>query len=178
VRWGGARIRDRYRWARWSGTVESQGGPLNLINAFGLDHPEETVSQSSATAVHIKTETYGDADGFIAEVSDIASLNLNIDLLIQSYAKTGSPLARAPHTPCPEVQLRITGKELLAGDIYRALPGADLFLAVERITDEQLPAEIDATFTPASLDGITALYITARQVDDEKVWTSPVFINH
>ena len=174
VRWGGARVYDRYRWARWKGTIHNAGA-ADIVSTFGLEHLEETIV-ADGNGVRIKTETYGDADGVVLDIGDLASLDLSLDFTIEGFDKTGSPLNPAPHKPCPRAQWRIRGDELTkAGTLRRDLPGCELFIAIERVTEVALPIEVSGEFFLPTEH--RCVYITGRQVDDEKVWTSPIFID-
>jgi hypothetical protein len=178
VRWGGARIRDRYRWARWRGTIRGDG-PITLVSALGFEHREEWATQTAPAEVEIKSETYGDADGVVLDVGDLSAAKLSIDFTIGSFNKLGSPLADTPHAPCPRVAFDIDVAELLAhGAVRRELPGCELFIAIERVSDVPLPRDVAGAFDlDRSGTPFKAVYVTARQVDDEKVWTSPIFFD-
>jgi hypothetical protein len=59
------------------------------------------------------------------------------------------------------------------------LGGAELFVAVERVSEKQMPRDLNGEFTltPQSRShGFVPVYLSGRQVDDSKVWTSPLFI--
>ncbi|MDB5325019.1 MAG: hypothetical protein JWM57_588, partial [Phycisphaerales bacterium] len=174
VRWGGARVYDRYRWARWKGTIQNAGA-AKILSTFGLEHLEEVIVPDGS-GVRIKSETYGDADGVVLDIGDLASLDLSLDFTIEGFDKTGSPLNPAPHKPCPRAQWRVRGDELAkTGTLRRDLPGCELFIAIERVTEAALPIDVNGEFALPAEHG--CVYITGRQVDDEKVWTSPIFID-
>lgn len=66
-----------------------------------------------------------------------------------------------------------------AGQLRRDLGGEGLFLALERLTDVPLPLEVDGEIEIDPTNGpygFRPVYIHGRQMDDEKVWTSPLFI--
>ena len=81
---------------------------------------------------------------------------------------------------CPSFEWEITGAELLeAATLKKDLPGVDMFLAMDRMSDEAPPREVTG-----SLDiepgngphGHRPVYLIAHQGDDAKVWTSALFI--
>ncbi|WYZ45124.1 hypothetical protein EsH8_VIII_000440 [Colletotrichum jinshuiense] len=75
VKWGGARLYDRYREAVWQGSVLVPGVVISHVQPFGgvLDNAEEVVKLVSETQVVFDTRTSGDFDGvniFLAEGSE------------------------------------------------------------------------------------------------------------
>lgn len=177
IRWGGARIKDRYRWAEWRGTIRVTGTPVLGWRARGLEHPEERVAETAPGVFTVATDTYGDADHLELDVGDLAALQLEIDLSIGAYNKTGDPLAPNPNAEVPHARRTVRGDvSLAAGAVRWELGGAELFLAVERLTAAPLPLVVEGDFTvPASVQP-TAVYVFARERDDAKVWTSPLFL--
>ena len=79
---------------------------------------------------------------------------------------------------------QFTGKELLEhGGRSRGsslqLGGADLYVVVERISQQSLPHDVQGSFLLEPREGrygFVPLYIMGRQKDDAKAWTSPLFI--
>jgi hypothetical protein len=179
VRWGGARIKDRYRWAEWRGVIEITGTTVTNGPARGLEHPEETVVEPRPGVVEIRTDTYGDADHVEFEVGDLAAARIHLRFEIDAYNKTGPALERNPDPLTPGIERTVTGNDLLTqGRLVWELGGAELFVAVERLTDQALPLRVTGTHTIAPANGPhghRALYLFARERDDHKVWTSPLF---
>jgi hypothetical protein len=180
LRWGGARIRDRYRWAEWRGVLEYTNTLVQSYQVYGLEHPEEYVRRASPLTLEFRSETYGDADAIELELSDLAHARFRLHLQIGSYTKVGSPLQPNPYIHCPEFTWEFTGQQLLEHDDLRQdLGGAELFLAVERISQQEMGRDISGQFivNPRfSPHGFVPVYLAGRQVDDSKVWTSPLFI--
>jgi hypothetical protein len=182
LRWGGARIRDRYRAAEWTGTLSYRDTLVNAYAAYGLEHPEEYVRRSGPTEITFRSDTYGDSDAIEMEVSDLEHGIFEVALKIGSYVKVGSPLDEHPYVHRPEVHWQFTGKELLEqDDLTLQLGGADLFVAAERISQQPLPLEVQGSFLLEPRQGrygFVPLYLMGRQNDDSKAWTSPLFIRH
>jgi hypothetical protein len=180
VRWGGARIKDRYRWAEWRGIIMITGTAVKSFVARGCEHPEEIVKQTSPGVFEVRTDTYGDADHVEFEVDDLASARIDLHLEIDAYNKTGSALDRNRDPVTPGTAQVVSGADLLANDDVRwELGGAELFVAVERLTELSLPLRIKDAFTVEPVNGPhghRALYLFARERDDAKVWTSPLFV--
>lgn len=180
LRWGGARIRDRYRSAQWRGRLEYRHTQVQSYHAYGLEHGEEYVRRAGALALEFQTDTFGDADAIVLELSDLAHAQFQLHLQIDSYTKVGNPLQRNPYIHCPEFRWEFSGQQLLeAGSLRQELGGTELFVAAERLTAEPLSPEITGSFTLSPQPtpfGFLPIYLTARQLDDAKVWTSPLFI--
>lgn len=181
IRVGGARIKDRYRGAYWDGHIEVLGTPLRAVDTHGFDHPEQTHWREDTTTLRFKTATHGDTDSIELTLGALRDARITVKAHIDGYVKVGSPLKRQPFVHAPEVQLSISGAELLAkGHVREELPGTELMLSIERITDQPLPREISGDI---DLDGLGLeagrehpLFITARQRDQSRVWTSALFV--
>jgi hypothetical protein len=182
IRWGGARIRDRYRWAEWRAVVTVTGTTVLDWTARGLEHPEETVNETAPGVFSIRTDTYGDADHLELTVGNLAAARFSLRFEIDAYNKTGDTLARNLDTETPGAALDFSGGDLLAtpsGNLRWDLGGAELFIAAERVTDRSLPAVLKGVVTVPPVNGPhghRAVYLFARERDDAKVWTSPFFV--
>ena len=178
-RWGGARVKDRYRWAAWKGKVTITNAVINDFAGRGFEHIEETCWRESATTVGFRSDTYGDVDAIELDVSHLATARIRVEGSIDGYVKVGDPLKGNPFVHCPTFAWEITGAELLdAARMRRDLPGVEMFLAFERMSDRPAPREVSGTL---SIDphngphGHRPVYLFGRQIDDAKVWTSAVF---
>ena len=179
-RWGGARVKDRYRWAAWKGKITITSAIINDFVGRGFEHLEETCWRESATTVGFKSDTYGDVDAIEMDISQLATAKIRVEGTIDGYVKVGDPLKGNPFVHCPTFEWELTGAELLAqGRLKKDLPGIDMFLGLERMSDMPAPRdvsgkiEIDPKNGP---HGHRPVYLLARQVDDAKVWTSALFI--
>jgi hypothetical protein len=180
LRWGGSRIKDRYRWAEWRGTLEYSNTLVQRYQVYGLEHPEEYVRRAGALKLEFRSDTYGDSDAIELDLSDLLHARFQLKVQIDSYIKVGSPLQRNPYIHCPEFSWEFTGQEILdKGIVRQELGGAELFVAVERLSATPMKTDISGSFIlePQSTPhGFVPIYISGRQVDDSKVWTSPLFI--
>lgn len=180
LRWGGARIPDRYRWASWQGRIQILGGTIRSFTSHGFEHAEESSWRAGPTEIAFRSDTYGDADSIEIEVNALDELRLVVSGTIDSYIKVGDPLQRNPFVHRPDFRWEVTGAELLhAGRLQLDLGGTELFLALERLTDQELPqtvqgeVAIDAVNAPF---GFRPVYFHGRQRDDSKIWSSAHFI--
>ncbi|OWW04885.1 hypothetical protein ATY81_02645 [Rhizobium sp. R72] len=181
IRFGGARIKDRYRAAYWSGAVAVTGAALLDAHGVGFDHPEQSVWRTGLGKLGFQTATHGDVDGIELTLSDLNGVHIAIDAKIHGYSKIGDPLQPPPHVHAPEARLEVSGKDLIAkGSITLDLPGVELRLIVERITDQTLPRDLADEISLSNLELEPGrehpLFLTARQRDQSRIWTSPLFL--
>lgn len=180
VRWGGARIPDRYRWAEWRGTISIVNGTIMSFAGGGFEHQEESVWRAGPTDIGFRTDTYGDSDCAVIEITNLAGCRIRMSGRIDSYVKVGNPLAGNPYVHCPTFEWEVSGEELLAkGHVRRELGGQELFLAIERVTDAPLARDLEGSLQVDPVNGphgFRPVYFCGRQADDAKVWTSAMFI--
>jgi plasmid stabilization system protein ParE len=180
VRWGGARIPDRYRWAEWRGTISVVNGIIHSFAGGGFEHPEESVWRAGPTDIGVRTDTYGDADSVVIDIGNLSGCRIRFAGRIDGYSKTGNPLEGNPFVHCPTFDWEVTGAELLqAGSLRMELGGTELFLAIERVTDAPLPRDVGGSLQIEARNGphgFRPVYFHGRQSDDAKVWTSALFI--
>ncbi|HZF18303.1 MAG TPA: hypothetical protein VE008_01210 [Burkholderiales bacterium] len=180
VRWGGARIPDRYRWAEWRGTIAILNGTINAFAGNGFEHLEESVWRAGPTEIGFRTDTYGDSDCAVIDVDNLARCRIRVSGRIDAYVKVGNPLDGNPFVHCPTFDWEVSGAELLeSGASRRELGGTELFLAVERMTEAALPRDVVGAIEIQPVNGphgFRPVYFYGRQADDAKAWTSAMFI--
>ncbi len=172
--WGGARIRDRYRWAEWRGGLSVGNATIHAIRGFGFEHGEENCWREGRTGIGFRSDTYGDTDAIEIDASDLAQATLKLE------ASIGGP-GPASFEHCPSVSWEVSGAELLqSGRLRRELGGAGLFVALERLADAPMPREVSGEMVVDAVNGPHGhrpVYLVGRQIDDTKVWTSPLFMS-
>lgn len=180
LRWGGARIKDRYRSCEWLGTLEFSHTQVHCYRAYGLEHPEEYVRRAAPLQLEFRSDTYGDSDAIEMELSDLTQARFCLHMQLSSYVKVGSAGQRHPYLHCPEFHWEFTGQELLQEGILRQeLGGAELFIAVERLSATSMMRDLSGSFTltpDPGIKGFVPVYLSGRQIDDTQVWTSPLFV--
>ena len=185
VRWGGARLLDRYREAVWQGSIIVSGAAIKSIWPFGgvAESPEEKVSLLSDTHVVFTTRTSGDFDGVDIFFHSKLPSSLRVTGSIGGYVKVGDPLKGNPHKAHPVFDLAATREEASqsGGKTLSIRGGADLFVDVEVIEDVSLPRRVSGKFelstTNTAPGSLEAVYVVGREWDGGKVITSPIFIN-
>ncbi len=180
VRFGGARIRDRYRWADWRGKIDIRNGIIHNFKGQGLEHKEETVWRAGPTEIGFRTDTYGDTDAVEIDLSHLEQATIKVSGQIHGYVKVGNPLDGNPFVHCPEFELEVSGAELLRdGIIKKELGGIELFVAVERMAATEMPRDISGSFKIDAKNGPHGhrpIWLQGRQRDDGKAWTSAMYI--
>lgn len=164
IRWGGARHKDRYRWATWVGRLAVTGSDVDLVTPWAAAHPEQSFDAVS-NEITWHTTTYGSDLGVIVSVADLASSHLQVDTSIVEDGLNAS--------------VSIAGADLIdAGRHEIPVGGLNLTLTVERIADPAaLPVTAHGQLTVDLPTADSALYLRARQADGHQVWTSPLFIS-
>jgi hypothetical protein len=188
IRWGGARIKDRYRWAAWKGSITVTNGVINNFLGVGFEHREESCwrgglrpESHGQQEIGFRSDTYGDSDGIELDVSNLAHCRIRIEGTIDGYVKVGNPLDGNPFVHCPEFSWELTGEELLVsnGGLRRELGGQEIFLAVERLTESELPRDVTGIIDVDPHNGphgFRPVYFAGRQSDQSMAWSSALFI--
>jgi hypothetical protein len=187
IKWGGARLYDRYREAIWHGSILIKGAVITSIKPFGgiIDNPEERIAQVSSSQVTFTTHTSGDFDGvdiFFADGKIPESISVTGQL--GGYVKVGNALTGNPHKPQPTFSL-VTSKDELeeskAKDVEIA-GGAELVLSAELLADVELPRKVKGEFTLSNSTRVAgseqAVYFVGREYSGGQVITSPVFLKY
>ncbi|WP_316549024.1 DUF3604 domain-containing protein [Klebsiella michiganensis] len=181
VRLSGARIKDRYRGAYWTGHIQVSGTPINGFSLTGADHPEQTVWREGHTQIGLRTDTNGDSDTVTVCTGGLNGATVRVHLEISSYIKVGDPLTPQPHSWAPVLDAEIDGKTLLlSGKETFALAGTELLVEIELVTEQPLPRDLrgDVLLSEINLPEKSehALFISARQKDQSRIWTSALFL--
>lgn len=180
VRFGGARIRDRYRWADWRGRIDIRNGVIHGFKGQGLEHKEENVWRAGPTEIGFRTDTYGDTDAVEIDMSHLERATIKVSGQIHGYVKVGNPLDGNPFVHCPEFELEVSGADLLNdGVVRKELGGIELFVAIERMSDTEMPRDVSGDFEVDAANGPHGhrpVWIQGRQRDDGKAWTSAMYI--
>ncbi|APX86225.1 hypothetical protein BV511_16910 [Methylorubrum extorquens] len=180
LRFGGARIRDRYRWAAWEGRIRILNGTIRRIVPQGFEHAEETAWRSGPTEIAFRSETYGDSDAIEIDIGGLEECRILVEGTIGGFVKVGDPRRPAPFVHVPDFRFECTGRELIAvGALQRELGGAGLFLALERLTEAPLPRDVAGHIQVEPENaafGFRPVYFSGRQRDGSRVWSSAQFI--
>ncbi len=161
IRFGGARHRDRYRWASWRGSATVTGARLLGAEPWAFAHPEQTVAVDSERA-EWAAQTFGGDRGVVLRLGPGENAAIEVEASVVEDGRTE--------------RLAVSRAELSAGAVRRELGGAGLHLTVEPVADAgSLPLTLTGELTIDPPRGDSAVYLHARQADGHQVWTSPLF---
>ena len=127
VRWGGARIRDRYRWASWRGTIRVLNGTIHNFRSTGFEHLEEAAWRSGRPT--LASQAIPTAMPTASRLKWAAThATIVVEGTIDGFVKVGDPLAGNPFAHAPTFRHEIRGADLLAaGSATHQLGGTELF---------------------------------------------------
>jgi hypothetical protein len=163
IRWGGARHRDRYRWASWTGTAEVDGAELLGVEPWAFLHPEQTIVLDGQR-LRWSTQTFGGDVGAILRLGPGEDATLTIEAAIAEDDRVAS--------------LTVSRADLAAGPVRHDLGGAGLHVTVEPVAvTARLPLTLAGELQVAPPRGDSAVYLHARQADGHEIWTSPLFFS-
>ncbi len=179
-RWGGARIRDRYRSANWHGRITIRNATIRSFKSAGFEHQEEAAWSARGNEIGFRSDTFGDADSIEIDLSNLAGAEIAVEGTIGSYVKVGDPSSPSPFVHCPTFALNASGADILAQRrIEQRLGGADLFISLERIAEAPLRRDVSGSFEIAPENGphgFRQIYVMGREADDAKAYASPMRI--
>jgi len=178
---GGARIKDRYRGAYWTGEIKVAGAEILNVRALGFDHPEQCVWLKAPGTLGFSTVTHGDTDSIEMDLSSLPDARIEVHAAIHGYPKLGDPLNPPPHPGAGTAVLTTSGSALQdARRIEHPLPGVEMRLVLERVTTAVLPRDLAGKIHLRELDLSAGrehpIFLTGRQRDQSRIWTSPVFL--
>lgn len=180
VRWGGARIRDRYRSAGWTGRITIRNALIRNFKAFGFEHQEEAVWSAGPGEIGFHSDTFGDSDSIEIDLSNLPGCEIALNGAISAYVKVGDPTKSDPFVHSPTFAEKTTGTELLEKRrIEWRLGGEDLFISIERIADAPLPRDVCGEIDVAPENGphgFRQIYFVGSEADGAKAYASPMRI--
>jgi hypothetical protein len=161
IRWGGARHRDRYRWATWRGGAGVRGAELLGAEPWAALHPEQRVEIADGR-VEWESQTFGNDVGALLRLGPGEGAEILVETGVVEDGR--------------EVAFAVRRADLEAGPVRRDLGGAGLHVTVELVTAPvDLPLTVAGRLSVTPPPGDSALYLEARQADGHRIWTSPLF---
>ncbi len=165
IRWGGARVKDRYRWVSWRGRAAFSGTALDSVTPWAFHHEENRLwrDPSDPSAFGWSGRTYGDMQGAVVGVRDLDSTVISI---AGEFEEPG----------LGAFSFEVGGEELVSvGRITRRIGGVDVVVVAELLAEAPLPRRVSGSFEVTAQGGQACVYLRGRQRDGHEVWTSPIF---
>ncbi|MHA2028114.1 MAG: DUF3604 domain-containing protein [Candidatus Kariarchaeaceae archaeon] len=157
IRWRGARTKYRRKNIHWSGYIKIDKGSFSSVKAFAFDLPWEGIINESKERVDFASTTAGDYDGFEVKFDGDDQTEITFESEIKSITFKPSEI-----------------KELQVYDISKV----ELAIEILPMYEEEYPEQVNFEFVDEEYNGKpAAYYLKVLQVDGEKAWTSPIFIN-
>lgn len=158
VAWRGARHRYRGRTQSWDGQLTVTGANILAAESWCFDHPDQGITEQTASRVEWSSSTNGDSDGIVLEFDGEPSSICFIS---------------------GEIQYDIDLAEVAEGGLEIPVDGGlDRVLSVRRLPEEEPPRQVETSFRPAELaTGVNPYFVRVRQSDGHMAWSSPMFVN-
>ncbi len=177
VIWGDNLYQRRAATGFRKGELRPEGGRLRLRQTVNLDQGFEEVLQRAGDVIWQTAAVSGDRDGFVADIAEAGGESL-------AFRLDDSDTMGLFEVKIPLAQLRKDGywawsAKGKAKHPYMEKMGVDPRFFVEcELVD--LNGAMDANFTYVHRERVKAgdwFYLRAEQLDTNKVWTSPVWVN-
>ncbi|UCG04155.1 MAG: DUF3604 domain-containing protein [Candidatus Heimdallarchaeota archaeon] len=156
--WSGARVTTRRRNTDWSGEITIDKGRIISAEEFAFDLSWQGITELTEQRVCWSSTTSGDLDGIIMtlEAPDDARISFDTEIVQTSF------------------QLSQLKESLIleAGGIEQKLE-------ISRVSGKKPPISVKFEYTDHNIkSGRSAYYVKVLQIDGEKAWSSPIFINY
>jgi len=157
IRWTGARTQFRRRNLDWSGEVTITNGQIEKVEPLAFDLDWEGITHTDEEMITFHSTTAGDYDGLHIWYSGDEN----------TIIKFASELKSVEFNPGEVTSMKRYPVGLVEGA-----------LEIVPVYEEEPPLQASFTFEDTEFDGNpTAYYVRVHQVDGEKAWSSPIFIN-
>ncbi len=156
--WSGARVTTRRRNTDWSGKITLDKGKIISAKEFAFDLPWNKIIDKGEKLLSWSSMTSGDYDGIILSVDVPDTAKILFDTKPAKFS----------------FQLNQLSEPLVikAGEI-------DQKVEVSRIPEKDPPSHVKFEFTDeGSKPSMNPYYIQVLQIDGEKAWSSPLYINY
>lgn len=162
IRWGGARHRDRYRWATWAGRLHVSGTRIETVIPWAASHSEQVIETDGQT-ISWRTTTYGSDIGFLMRLGELSQARFDIETTVLEDDHRAT--------------MTVTGAELITQSFHeQPCGGLNLRVRAERIAEPSaLPSTLQGSVSLELPSQHSAVYLRATQSDGHQVWTSPLF---
>ncbi len=184
VTWEGASRETSYSGVVWEGGVNVADGTITNVEKIRFDSPRSHLSVSTDKSVAWKSWTCGYRSGLLIDIDgtpDTAiELALTSDVIASSqYSDHGKDGARRiTFATADRLHIPTTLGSLADGPKIVDLGQLDRKATIEQ-APQPGPTRTEFTFTDKNpTPGINPYWVRVTQTNQEKAWTSPVFLDH
>lgn len=159
VKWSGAKLKGTGRLNKtvWDGEVRLSSGRIVAAEPYGFDGHLDAILTRDERRVSWRSVTAGDADGLVLTVDAPAEAELSFRSEPANFSLALKELAAGPRVvPAGMVECQVSVERLPFGERPR-------FLSFEYTDDGVRP-------------GVNAYWVRVRQADDERAWSSPIYV--
>ena len=159
VKWSGAKLKGTGRLNKtvWDGEVRLSSGRIVAAEPYGFDGHLDAILTRDERRVSWRSVTAGDADGLVLTVDAPAEAELSFRSEPANFSLALKELAAEPRVvPAGMVECQVSVERLPFGERPR-------FLSFEYTDDGVRP-------------GVNAYWVRVRQADDERAWSSPIYV--
>jgi len=159
IAWEGARTTFRHRQVLWDGALRLDRGRIREAAGYHFDHPEEGVEVRGEREVSWRSRTSGDPDGVVLDIEAPAEAQIDF---------------KSPMIDCA---FRLGDLEV--GPIVHHLGLVDCCVRATRLPHASPPRAATVEFQDDGIPaGVNAYYVRVIQLDGERAWSSPIFVEH
>ena len=158
VLWSGVMAKGRDMLARWNGSLEIDKGRIVEAEGYALESPVEKIIPRGERRIEWISYTSGDEDGVILRLDAPEDVEITFDTEIARFSTTL--------------------KELFKGPVIVEDGGVDLKVVMERLP-LGIGRHVRFRFIDEEMgEGCLPYYVRVIQVDGEKVWSSPIYVDY
>jgi hypothetical protein len=160
LKWTGARVKSRARQSVWDGLFELDKGRITAVEEFAFETEglEDELVEVSEGRVAWRSVTSGDFDGLLVE--------------LDAPEDATATFSSGPAT------FSFRMKDLDEGPLSVQAGGVGQEVAVSWAVAQEGARAARFEFQDAAIEpGLNSYYVRVVQVDDQRAWSSPIFVN-
>ncbi|MCL4464961.1 MAG: DUF3604 domain-containing protein [Chloroflexi bacterium] len=159
VKWSGAKLKGTGRLNKtvWDGELSLSAGRILAAEPYGFAAPQDALLACGERRVQWRSVTAGDADGVLLTVDAPAEAELCFQSEPVSFSLRLGALGQAPNVvPAGMIECEVS---------------------VERLPLDERPRGLSfAYLDEGAKPGVNAYWVRVLQDDDERAWSSPVYV--
>jgi len=185
ILWEGASRKKSYSGIIWNGNLNVENGEIKYFRKIRFDSPRSNVLDSSENSLKWYSITCGYTSGLIIGIEGVENskftINVGCDLITgPRFGEVGTryPL-RMSQAPAEEITFSLKFSDLKDGPIQLEIGDIDRKLTFSRTPRNNEFKKIYFEYVDHDIKpGWNAYYLRATQIDMEKAWSSPIYVNY